>query len=36
VGRIKHTHVARFGDDDLEWIHNDAHAALRAVDEPLS
>jgi len=33
---IKHTHVARFGDDDLAWVHDGARAALRAVDEPLS
>lgn len=33
---IKHTHVARFGDDDLAWIHEGARAALRARDEPLS
>ena len=33
---IKHTHVARFGDDDLAWVHEGARAALQAVDEPLS
>lgn len=33
---IKHTHVARFGDDDLNWILEGTQAALRTHDEPLA